>query len=70
MSRPGIPPSRWGTFTIATRFPGYSEVSIWMDISDTVEAKLDALKEHKSLSIETGIVSFESVEYIIERDRL
>ncbi|MDP6561215.1 MAG: hypothetical protein QF619_14035 [Candidatus Binatia bacterium] len=41
-----------------------------MDISDTVEAKLDALKEHKSLSIETGIVSFESVEYIIERDRL
>ncbi len=46
-----------------------SEVNVGVDISDTIEAKLEALKEHKGLSVETGIVSFENVEHIIERER-
>ena len=45
------------------------EVSVWVDISDTIEIKVNALREHRSLARDTGIISFEAIEHVIERER-
>ena len=54
----------------------YSETSsgvnsagdIYVDIESTIQTKLKALKEHKSLSMKAGVEHLGSVEHLMERE--
>lgn len=45
-----------------------SAVDIYVDIEDTFEMKMKALKEHKSLSEKEGVEHLGSIEHLIERE--
>ncbi|MGA9139564.1 MAG: PIG-L deacetylase family protein [Methanocella sp.] len=45
-----------------------SEGDIYVDIESTIQTKLKALKEHKSLSMKAGVEHLGSVEHLMERE--
>lgn len=47
-----------------------SHADIYVDIEDTFETKIKALKEHKSLSMKAGVEHLGSIEHLIEREEV